>query len=311
MIGIVVDYSGGYPGAANLRAAGVLGAVRYLGLGSSGKRTNRVEVADFAAHGIAMWGVAESTTTEADNGYAAGRRDAQVAEADRIGLGLPNSFLIHAANDKPGFIGADVDYVRGFRDVLGPVRTGAYGFGDFLAAVHAAGLASAYWQAGHPPSMTGTSSFVNLWQRQGTWGSASDGPGSPTARNIGGTDCDLNNYLIPMGGASVTGPVDLTPKAIADVALEIANWGFPEKDGEPGGPGPDERFWVRMVKLGQAVGQVQTQVAQIAAAVTASQQHIDAMTAMIQALQANQAAATRLIPQGNITFTSAPPASGP
>jgi hypothetical protein len=197
---IWVDYSGGRPGGAALKTAGIAGAVRYAGAGSAGKRLTAAEYADLTAHGVAVRLVVETSTTGADSGYAAGVRDARAGEADRVAFGLPSTTIIYATNDKPNFVQADVDYVRGFRDVLGVARTGAYGFGSFLAAVHAAGLAGSYWQAGPAPSRTGTSSFVNLWQRQGGTVQPSDGPTLPTTATIGGVVCDLNNRLINESG---------------------------------------------------------------------------------------------------------------
>jgi hypothetical protein len=200
-----VDYSGGNPGGANLRAAGVTGAIRYVGIGSGPKRLTAAELADLVVNSVQVYGVAESTVSRSLSGYSAGLADAQAVQADPTATRLP---IIYATDDETTWTQASVDYVRAFRDVLGVGRTGAYGFAPFLAAVHAAGLASSYWQAGLPPSRTGTSAFVNIWQRQGTSGAASDGPASPTTVTIGGVGCDLNNRLITEA-TIMTGPVQL------------------------------------------------------------------------------------------------------
>jgi glycoside hydrolase-like protein len=192
------DYVG-YPGGAALRAAGFTGVVRYVGIGGSAKRLTAAEYADLSGNGLHVLGVVESTTTEADNGYAAGVSDARAAQADIANLtGGRGLDFVFAANDKTTYIQADVDYVRGFADVLGVRKTGAYGFSDFLTAVRDAGVATVFWQAGHPPSITGTGGFVHFWQRQGTPGDASDGPATPTTTTVGGVTVDLDNQRLPL-----------------------------------------------------------------------------------------------------------------
>lgn len=191
MIATWADYVG-YPGGAALRAAGYVGAIRYVGIGSGGKRLTAAELADLTSHGLQVLGVAESTATEANNGYAAGVADARAVLADPVSNGLP---FIFATNDQTSYSQADVDYVAGFASVLGPARTGAYGFHDFLTAVRAAGHAAVFWQCGDPPNMTGTQGWVHFWQRQGTPGNGTDGPAVPATVQAGGVNCDINNQL--------------------------------------------------------------------------------------------------------------------
>jgi len=197
------DYVG-YPGGAALAAAGFVGVVRYVGIGGSAKRLTAAEYQDLVGHGLKVLGVVESTTTEADKGYAAGVADARAAAADIAavtgGRGLD---FVFATNDKPGYVPADVDYVRGFRDVFGLARTGAYGFADFLSAVRQLGYASVFWQAGKPPSLTGTAGLAHFWQRQGTTGqivagAVVDGPANPTQITVAGVPVDINNQLRPL-----------------------------------------------------------------------------------------------------------------
>jgi hypothetical protein len=190
-----------------LVAAKIYGALRYVGIGTGPKRMTVAERNDLTAHSITVFGIAESTVTEADNGYNAGVRDAQAVLADPASVGLQ---YIFAVNDKPTYIQSDVDYVRGFASVLG-TRASAYGFASFLVAVRTQTPVSLYWQAGLPPNMTGTQSFVHFWQRQGTSGNGSDGPANPTTAVIGGVTCDLNNQLLEV---VVTQPADIWSYAI-------------------------------------------------------------------------------------------------
>jgi hypothetical protein len=177
---------------ASLAAAGIAGVFGYCGIGSAGKRLTVAEVADMQAHGIQVRGVVESTTTEDDNGYNAGIADARAALADPVTANLPYLYMV---NDKTTYVAEDLQYAAGFASVVG-ARAGAYGFATFLTAVRAQGGFHSYLQAGDPPSRTGTEGWINFWQRQGTPGSAADGPASPAEQTIDGVVCDLDNQLI-------------------------------------------------------------------------------------------------------------------
>lgn len=190
-----VDADGPVDGAT-MAANGITGAIRYLLAGSSGKLITRAEYQDLIAHGRQVRFVVEHLTTDADAGYNAGRLIASHVPAALAALGAPADSWVYAANDKPGWSQADVDYVRGYRDVLGVGSTGAYGFGPFLLACHQQGVAGSLWQAGVAPSRTGTSAIVNFWQRQGGPVAASDGPTSPTTITLAGRVCDINNRLL-------------------------------------------------------------------------------------------------------------------
>jgi hypothetical protein len=126
--------------------------------------------------------------------------DARAVLADPAAAGLPYVF---AVNDKSGFVQADVDYVRGFASVLGD-RAAAYGFSSFLRTVRAQCPVSLYWQAGLPPSATGTQGWVHFWQRQGSPGNGTDGPATPVNITLDGVSCDLDNQLLEVPVTSPT-----------------------------------------------------------------------------------------------------------
>lgn len=197
MIGIWGDYSQGIPGGAALKRAGFTGVIRYVGIGSAGKRMTVAERDDLLANGLQVLGVVESTATEADNGYAAGVADGKAALADPASDSLP--YLLFT-NDQPTFTQADVDYARGFASAVGS-RTGGYGFYDYLTACGP--LAAIRWQCGHPPNLTGTQGQTHLWQRQGTAGDGSDGPPTPTTVVADGVQVDISNQLLPIGGINM------------------------------------------------------------------------------------------------------------
>lgn len=185
------DYSAGYPGGSALSGAGFTGVIRYVGVGRPDKRITAEEYHDLKSHGVAVLLVAELGTRDAEGGYQAGMDNARTALADARRLGIPDDVGIAAAADEhltPGQIAAAKDYVRGFRDVLGLNRTGAYGFSEFLNAVRAAGLATWYWKCGSAPTPS-ESTWVHFWQRNA---------GART-RTVNQVTVDINDQLLPIG----------------------------------------------------------------------------------------------------------------
>jgi hypothetical protein len=195
------DYSAGRPSGVALRAAGFGGVVRYIGLGSAGKRLTPAEYRDLVAAGLQVLLVAELGTTDSwgtstDDDYARGKANAAVALKDAVACGVPaQGAVIFAASDAPSsaswHVTDTVAYVRGFRDVLGLARTGHYGFQATNAAVHAAGVASFFWRCGSEPS-TADKAWVHLWQRNR----------NPTTRVVSGVPCDINEQYRPVSPVS-------------------------------------------------------------------------------------------------------------
>lgn len=191
------DYSGGRPSGAALAAAGFSGAIRYVGIGSSGKRLAAGEYANLTSAGIQVLLVAESGTADAwgtptDDDRARGRANATAALSDARALGVPDSVGIAAAADAHALnqiqINDAVAYARGFEDVLGHARTGFYGFSEVLNQVRNAGVASWYWLCGSAPSAA-TQGWLNFWQRNS----------APTTRVVSGVPCDINDQYNPVG----------------------------------------------------------------------------------------------------------------
>lgn len=221
-MGVWADYSAGYPGAAALKAAGFEGAIRYIGEGSSGKRLSASERADFDAHGFSYLLVCEFDIHDAEGGYSRGQQYAVDALADARYKGVPESVGIACAADEhltAAQVPAAVEYARGFRDTVGQARTGAYGFSEFVAAVHAAGIGSWYWQSGNPPTTTGTAGYVRFWQRNGY-------DGKPTTTYANGIQCDINDRLLPLPTATPTRGNEDMWKFLADTGTVQADGSF-------------------------------------------------------------------------------------
>jgi hypothetical protein len=195
------DYSAGRPGGAALRAAGFSGVIRYVGTPGRTKNITAAEYADLVANGLDVLLVFENTTTDVLGGNAAGVNNARAALANARACGIPDSVGIAACADMhltARQIPAGLAYVDGFRAVLG-ARTGAYGFVEFVDAVHAAGSASWLWQCGARP-VGAALSYVNFWQRNA----------GQSMVPVSGIACDINDQLNSLGdtmGFDLTTPV--------------------------------------------------------------------------------------------------------
>lgn len=173
--------------AVTLLKLGFVGVIPYVGIGGGPsmpyKRLTQDRWEDYVASGIQVPAAfVENGIYDADGGYWSGYHNAFTAMQDVESMGA-NIHTIIAVNDKTEWNQNDVDYVRGFRDVLGHDRTGVYGFSDFLREVHSQDFASVYIQCGNSPETTGTSDFVHLWQRN-----------DMTAND----DLDINVLLLPL-----------------------------------------------------------------------------------------------------------------
>lgn len=207
------DYSGGYPGGAALKAAGFTGVIRYVGIGRSTKRITGAEYRDLVAHGLEVLLVCELDTHDAEGGYNAGVSNARAALADARNLGIPDSVGIAAAADEhlnSAQVAVAVQYVRGFHDVLGEARTGAYGFAELVDAVHPTGYAGWTWKCGTGP--TGAEgSWLTFWQRNV----------APTTETVNGVIVDIDDEELPLAQ-----PVPAPPPAVVidpQIAFSMLN----------------------------------------------------------------------------------------
>lgn len=98
VLGTVIDYSGGVPSAASVRAAGHLGAVRYVSERRPGadwmvgKPVSRGETTDFAAHGLGVASVYQFGRAQTADWLAGAAGAAQHA---------PKAIALHAAAGGP------------------------------------------------------------------------------------------------------------------------------------------------------------------------------------------------------------------
>lgn len=228
MIGTWIDYSGGTVSGKTMANHGITGALRYVGIGSTGKRLTHAEYADHCAHGRLTIAVVERSTTDADGRAPAGTANAESALTDLKveTAGLPPIPWVFMANDQPTSTPAEVDYVRAAAAVFGPAfAVGGYGFGAFLLALARAGVGTPGfgWQAGPAPSRTGSSAVATFWQRQGGSVAPADGPTTPTTIVLDGVTCDLNNQLmeLPMTDPFQAKAVDAGPGSYSHYLMNV------------------------------------------------------------------------------------------
>lgn len=187
-----------------------MGVIRYVGLGGTTKRLSAGEYANLKANGVLVLLVAELDTHDAEAGYSGGVANANAALADARAIGVADAdiFIFCAADEhlSAGQIPTAVAYAKGFQDVLGQGRTGPYGFAEYVDAVHAAGIGSAYWKCGAAPTPGET--WVTFWQRNS----------GQTSQTINHVIVDINDQLTALAIGD-----DLTPEQDARLAQVLAN----------------------------------------------------------------------------------------
>lgn len=133
----VIDYAGGVPAASAVKAAGHVGAVRYLspprpGSGLAGKPISRQEVEDYDAHGLDLAFVWQYGKEDPDvmRGARGGELDAKAADEALRSLGRPGAPVFFAVDFDISLVewnSTAVDYFRAAVRVLGRDRVGIYG----------------------------------------------------------------------------------------------------------------------------------------------------------------------------------------
>lgn len=152
----VVDYSTGRPGAAAIRAAGYVGAVRRIGDPGQAQSATRDELDDFTAVGLGLALVHDRSADDWRGGYPAGHAAATVARTHASAIGFPGDrpiyLSVHGDVTTPTDFAAVRDYLRGAVDVMGVAGTGVYANRDVATMARGARVASYVW---HHPGATG------------------------------------------------------------------------------------------------------------------------------------------------------------
>ncbi len=147
-----LDYAGGRPGGAAIRAAGFDFVVRYLSDGGPtlpGKLLTPAEADDLRAHGVSIASNWETTAARMLDGYGAGVVDARAGLAQVLRCG--------GRQDRPIYFSADFDatpqdqqrinaYLDGAATVLGRANVGIYGGYWSVSRALDSGSATWAWQ---------------------------------------------------------------------------------------------------------------------------------------------------------------------
>ena len=130
---IGLDYAGGRPGGAAIRAAGYDFVVRYLSDGGPslpGKLLTPAEANDLRANGISIVSNWETTANRMLDGYVAGVHDASVALGQVLACGgrfdRPIYFSVDFDATEADQVPID-DFLRGAASILGAQNVGIYG----------------------------------------------------------------------------------------------------------------------------------------------------------------------------------------
>lgn len=121
-----IDVAWDRPTVAQIKATGAHWVARYFSPDST-KDLTAAEVISYPAGGLAVVTVYESTAARALAGYAAGKADAQAAEAQRKAVGLPATHVHHFAVDTDTTWAKVWPYFQGVLSVLPIARVGVYG----------------------------------------------------------------------------------------------------------------------------------------------------------------------------------------
>ena len=182
-----LDYAGGRPGGAAIRAAGYSFVVRYLSDGGPslpGKLLTPAEYADLMAHDVVVAVNWETVADRMKAGYDAAVLDAPRGDAQlrAVGHGPDRPIYFSADWDATPADQAEIDdYLRGAASVIGAGRVGIYG--SYWVVKRCLDNGSAAW----------------AWQT-GAWSGGNRDPRAHIYQRIGyvtvgGVQCDVNEAL--------------------------------------------------------------------------------------------------------------------
>lgn len=199
--GVLLDYAAGVIGAADLKAAGVVGAIRYVsdrrpgGEWMLGKPIQLPEARDLSQNGlkiVSCYQYGKESTADWLGGQDAGVQHAQRGVQLHAAAGGPVAAPIYASIDDdptPDQYKAQVaPYLTAWESVLGHERVGVYANSKTIEWAIQDGLGSFFWQH--------------------NWGSPGGTPHPAAAlhqveidtQKVAGIGVDINNILKPQFG---------------------------------------------------------------------------------------------------------------
>jgi hypothetical protein len=200
-LGVLLDYAAGVIPASQIRAAGALGAIRYVsdrrpgGSWMLGKPIQITEARDLNQSGlkiVSCYQYGKQSSADWLGGQSAGVTHAQRGWQLHTAAGGPAGAPIYASiDDDPSYeqYKAQVaPYLRGWESVLGHQRVGVYGNSKTIDWALHDGLGSYFWQHNWGSPGGRTHPAANLHQVE------------IDKRNVGGVGVDINNICKPQFG---------------------------------------------------------------------------------------------------------------
>lgn len=200
-LGILLDYAAGVIPAGDIRAAGALGAIRYVsdrrpgGAWMLGKPIQLAEARDLHQNGlkiVSCYQYGKQSTADWLGGQNAGVTHAKRGAALHAAAGGPAGAPIYAAiDDNPSFDQYKrqvAPYLRGWESVIGHHRVGVYANAKTIDWALQDGLGSYFWQHNWGSPHGYTHPGANLHQVE------------IDKRKVGGVGVDINQILKPQFG---------------------------------------------------------------------------------------------------------------
>lgn len=200
-LGVLLDYAAGVLSAAEIKAAGALGAIRYVSdrrPGAQwmlGKPMQIDEARDLYRAGLKIvsnYQFGKQDTADWLGGQTAGVTHAKRGWALHTAAGRPVAAPIYASiDDNPSYEQYKqqvAPYLRGWESVLGHQRVGIYGNSKTIDWALQDGLGSWFWQHnwGSPRGFVHPAAHLHQFEID--------------ARSVAGVGVDLNNILKPQFG---------------------------------------------------------------------------------------------------------------
>ncbi len=195
--GSLCDYSAAVPPASAIRAAGYLGAIRYVSgrlpvdAWMKAKPLRAAEAHALRAAGLTIVSCYQYAKADWLGGFQAGVHHARIGAAKHRAAGGPAHAPIYASIDANPTFGQFIDkiapYLRGWQSVIGPGRTGVYGNASTITWAAAGGLAAWYWQHDWGTPKGFVHPLAHLHQ-------------IPGEKRVAGVGVDRNTILMPRYG---------------------------------------------------------------------------------------------------------------
>jgi hypothetical protein len=200
-LGILLDYAAGVIPASDIRAAGAVGAIRYVsdrrpgGAWMLGKPIQLAEARDLYQNGlkiVSCYQYGKQNTADWLGGQNAGDRHARRGWQLHTAAGGPANAPIYASiDDNPTleqYQQQVAPYLRGWESVIGHQRVGVYANAKTIDWALQDGIGSYFWQHNWGSPQGFTHPAANLHQVE------------IDKRKVGGVGVDINQVLKPQFG---------------------------------------------------------------------------------------------------------------